>query len=196
MTSPGARDTLPLVARCRPRTVLIRVVLPAPLGPMMVMMSPRCTVRVTLSTTTRFSNRTVTFSRVARASVMGVSLLAARAQTGNFQGNVVGTETFGPGGTIQSLGDFRRIQFEHVAALPADEESTPVELTGVGAADKRIERRNPVHQAVLLQKVQSPVHRGRGCFMTVLAQAGEDVVGPEGFVGLPDQLQHPFADRR
>ena len=63
--------TRPLVGRYRPVRQLKNVVLPAPLGPISPMISPRWTVKFTESTAVRPPNRMVTFSaaRIGRARV-------------------------------------------------------------------------------------------------------------------------------
>src|SRR5690554_402190 len=119
-----------------PRTALIKVVFPAPLGPMMVMISPRCSVRLTRSTTGRSSNRTVRFSMATNGSSMSLLRLTGGAQTGYFQSYGFGNEGFGAGGIVYSFGYCCISQFQGIAARTADKEHPRVVLAGVGTADK------------------------------------------------------------
>src|SRR5690554_2884776 len=115
----------------------------------MVMMSPLCSVRLTRLTTGRSSNCTVTPSRFTSSSDMVCRSLAAGAKTGDFQGDVVGPEALGPGGRFHRLGDLWRVQFQHVAALPADQKGAAMMFTSMGAADEGCEGRYAVHHAIM-----------------------------------------------
>src|SRR5690606_30259667 len=177
-------------------TVLISVVLPAPFGPIMVTMSPRLTVRLTRSTTGRSSNATVTCSSRTRGSVIRLLPLTAGAEASHFQGNVVRKEGFRARRGFDGLIEFRHGQFQDRAALSADQKSTAMMFTGMGTADEGVERGNPVNQAMLKQKVQGPVDRRRRGVVSIRGQLGQDIVGAQRLVGLPDKLQYPFPDRR
>ena len=121
--------------------------------------------------------------------------LTAGAEASHFQGNVVRKEGFRARRGFDGLIEFRHGQFQDRAALPADQKSTAMMFTGMGTADEGVERGNPVNQSMLKQKVQGPVDRGGGGVMSIRGQFGQNIVGAQRLVGLPDQLQHPFTDR-
>jgi hypothetical protein len=63
---------------------------------------------------------------------------------------------------------------------------------GMGAADKRIQRRDAVNKAILLEEIQRPVNRRRRGVMAIPGKHGQNIVSTQGAMGLPDQLKHPF----
>src|SRR5690554_2390049 len=99
-----------------PRMALIKVVLPAPLGPMMVIISPRCSARLTRSTTGRSSNRTVRFSMATSASLIRLLRVTTGAQASDFENHRFGEESFGAGGLVDGFGNGGICQFQRVAA--------------------------------------------------------------------------------
>src|SRR5208283_3523393 len=73
------RNTRPESGRRSPLTILKRVVLPAPLGPMMACLSPEATSSLASSKTIRLANRFHTFS-TERAFIFGPILQPLRGK--------------------------------------------------------------------------------------------------------------------
>tara|TARA_R110002111_G_scaffold3472_7_gene21511 strand:- start:6706 stop:7281 length:576 start_codon:yes stop_codon:yes gene_type:complete len=119
--------------------------------------------------------------------------LTARADSSYFQRNRFRPEYFGTGCVAYCCG-YRRIgQLENIAANAADKKHTRVMLAHMGATDKRVKRGYTMYQPVLLQKIQCSVYRWGCCVVAFSGKLCEYIVGPEGFVGLPDQLQYSLS---
>src|SRR5690606_20989692 len=85
-------------------------------------------------------------------------------------------------------------QLDGGVAAAADQELPLVWMFRMAAADEGVERSDAMDQAVLQQEIQRPVHRGRRSAAAILlAQYGQDVIGAQRLVALPDQLQHALA---
>jgi zinc transport system substrate-binding protein len=122
------------------------------------------------------------------------ALPAAGAQADDFNGLAFDTETDRSGTGDYGLADHRLLQLDGRVALAADQELALVGKLRLIAADEGVERGNAVDQAVFQEKIQRTVDRRRRRATTVFfAQHGEDVIGAQRLVALPDQLQHPFA---
>ena len=83
-----------------------------------------------------------------------------------------------------------------IAAGATDQKHAGVAFTRVGTADKGVERRDAVHQPMLLKEIQCAVNGGRRSVMTIGRQFRQHVVGAQRLVGLPDQFQNSFPDGR
>jgi len=122
------------------------------------------------------------------------ALPAAGAQADDFNGLAFDTETDRSGTGDYGLADHRLLQLDGRMALAADQELALVGKLRLIAADEGVERGNAVDQAVFQKEIQCTVdRRWRRATTVFLAQYGEDVIGAQRLVALPDQFQHPFA---
>ena len=64
------------------------------------------------------------------------------------------------------------------------------------AADESVEALDPVDQALFHQEVERAIDRRRRGRFIALPEVIQDCIGPHRPVAVPDQLQHPAAERR
>lgn len=69
-------------------------------------------------------------------------------------------------------------------------------VLGPVAAEECVEGVQTVHEACSLQELECPVHRLRGRIAALLGELGENLVGADGLMLPPDDLQDPLANRR
>src|SRR3984957_18985273 len=86
--------------------------------------------------------------------------------------------------------DRRIAQFGHAVAGPAHQELRGMIGARSFASKVRIERVYPVHESRTDQEVQRPIDRGRRTAETFLGELVQDVIGTDGCVTLPYELQH------
>lgn len=98
-------------------------------------------------------------------------------------------------GFLQALADGGVVQLLHFLATGADEEIAAFAARfGVVAADKGVEPLQFMYQPVFQQEVQRAIYRGWLGRGHLLLQLRQHIIGLDGLVALPYQLQHPFAD--
>ena len=123
-------------------------------------------------------------------------LPAVGTTAGDLQGVPAGRET----GRLRRFADgpleLRITDLGRNAAGFANEKRPRARVTGPAATHVRIERRDSMHQAVLQEKFKRTIYGGRRRRPAVFAQHAEDVVSTQRPVTLPDDLQHPPAQRR
>src|SRR5712692_5615275 len=162
MRRPGRRRTRPASARCRPSATRSSVVLPAPLGPMIVTISPARSASETSLSATRAPK--ATWRPASSTSGDGAALIASSGLTA------------GSGGTGRALrwSDARQ-------RIPARRP---------GAADIGVERFDAMDEAVLDQEFERAIDGGRRGARMRAAQRLEEGVGADRLVPAPDQPQH------
>ena len=69
-------------------------------------------------------------------------------------------------------------------------------VLGPVAAEERVERVQPMHEARFLKELESPIHRLRSRIAAVFGELGENLVGADRLVLPPDDLEDSLADRR
>ena len=69
-------------------------------------------------------------------------------------------------------------------------------IARVLAADKGVQRIQPMHQVRIDQEFQRPVDGWRCDPLAIVAEGGEDIVGAHRLVAVPDQFQYAPASLR
>src|SRR5690606_32310381 len=121
---------------------------------------------------------------------------AGRAQAPQLDGQPVDREPRGGGALRQDGADLRAIDLRHRAAAGADQELAHMRLVGSRAADEGVERLDPVNEAVVAQEIERAIDGGRRGGAAVAAELLKDVVGADGRVAAPDELQNSSSQRR
>ena len=92
--------------------------------------------------------------------------------------------------------DFRVVQFAHLVAAFADQELAGMGFARPPASDEGIQGFDLVYEAVLDKKIQRPVYGWRRRAPFAIMQLFQNIVSPGWGVTVPDDLQHPPAQRR
>lgn len=96
----------------------------------------------------------------------------------------------GSGGSHGSRQSAAMGQLFGIATGLAEQEITDMGGAGMGAADKGIARGYAVYQVLLLQEFQGAIDRGRCRLVAFGRELVEQLIGAQGPVAMPDQLQH------
>lgn len=122
---------------------------------------------------------------------------ASIADAGHFHSIPTGIEVLrgkliGAGDFPDGLGDPWCIDLLGIAAGLADKKAgLVVSLVQLVTTDVGIEGGQAVHETLLLQKLQSPVNGGRRYIALIaFTKHIQELVGTQGLVALPDQLQY------
>jgi hypothetical protein len=109
---------------------------------------------------------------------------------GIFQAKPEGTRLF-PQCTIQN----RIVDLGHTPAHTAHQELTAVIIFGAIATQERIQRIETMYESGFLKKFQGSVNSGRGGLFAVLRQFRQDLIGTDGLVLAPDDLENAPSQR-
>jgi hypothetical protein len=91
------------------------------------------------------------------------------------------------------LGDPLVLQLGDDATAVADQELAGVGPPRVGAAHEGVEAFDLVHEPLLQQEVQGPIHGRRGQRTGTLTHGVQNLVGADGPSGLPEDREYPPA---
>lgn len=122
--------------------------------------------------------------------------LAIRADTAHLDGVFVCLETFRDSGALNCPANGGVVQFCDRAAAAAQQKLAGAWMSGLAAADKRIQRGQPVYQPLLGEKVQRPINGGRCGRAAFVSEHYEYGIGTEWPVAAPDYFQHAGAQDR
>ena len=87
------------------------------------------------------------------------------------------------------------LNFGDSPADAAHEKLSGVLIFGPIAAEKGVQRIQPMYQSGVLQKFERPVNRRWSGLFAVAGQFGQDFVSADGLVLPPDDLENPFPQR-
>ena len=85
------------------------------------------------------------------------------------------------------------VEFRRRATGRAEEKLPAVGKFGIAAADEAVEALDAVHETLRGKEIQGPVNRRRRRAPALPPQGVQDVVGAEGPVAAPHQLENPPA---
>src|SRR5262249_15164853 len=122
--------------------------------------------------------------------------LAGGTHALQLDGDAVDRKAGGPCALLDDVEDAAIVELGHVGAFPADQELAEMRMLRPRAADEGAERFDAVNETVIEQELESAVGRRRRRGPAVATQRIEDVVGADGGVAVPDQLEDAPAQRR
>ena len=107
----------------------------------------------------------------------------------------VETEAERAGAFPQGSIHHRILDLGDTPATAAHQELARMRVLGPVAAEEGVERIQPMHQPCSLKELERPVHRLRRRIAAFLGELRENLVGPDGLMLPPDDLEDPPADR-
>lgn len=119
---------------------------------------------------------------------------AVTAQALDLEGHIRGEAELG-GGLADRAGSGLARDLVDVLAGPAYQQRPGVIVIGPGAANEGIERIEAMGETGADEKVEGPVHRHRCRHPVATRQLAEDLVGADGLMAAPDDLEDLAAGR-